>query len=64
MILECLAFHDFVGALCKLRFEMVSTQSDTDVHTSTGTGTTGEGSLDAEDDTIPARVRDAPHRVV
>jgi hypothetical protein len=42
MILEGSAFHDFVGALCKLGLEMVSMQSDTDVDTSTGTGT-GEG---------------------
>jgi hypothetical protein len=64
VILEGSAFHNFVGALCKLSLEIVSTQSDTDVDTSTGTGTTGEGTLDADDDTIPARVRDAPHSVV
>jgi len=51
VILEDSAFHDFVGALCKLSLEMVSMQSGTDV----GTGTpAGEGTLDAEDETIPS----------
>jgi len=51
VILEDSAFHDFVGALCKLSLEMVSMQSGTDVGTITAAG---EGTLDAEDDTIPS----------
>jgi protein MON2 len=51
VILEDSAFHDFVGALCKLSLEMVSMQSGTDVGTSTAAG---EGTLDTEDDTIPS----------
>ena len=43
VILEDSAFHDFVGALCKLSLEMVSMQSGTDVGA-------GEGCLDVDDD--------------
>jgi len=54
VILEDLAFHDFIGALCKLSLEMVSMQSGTNVGFGAGAGTAGEGTLDAEDDTIPS----------
>ena len=56
IILEDSAFHDFVSALCKLSSEMVSMQSGTNGGSGAGTGagTTGEGALDAEDDTIPS----------
>jgi hypothetical protein len=51
VMLEDSAFHDFVGALCKLSLEMVSMQSGVDV----GAGSsTGEGGLDAEEDNIPS----------
>ena len=54
VIPEHSAFHDFIGALCKLSLEMVSMQSGTDVGFGAGAGasTAGEGTLDAEDDTI------------
>jgi len=56
VILEDSAFHDFVSALCKLSLEMVSMQSGTNVGfgAGAGAGTAGEGTLDAEDDTIPS----------
>lgn len=51
VMLEDSAFHDFVGALCKLSLEMVSMQSGVDV----GAGSSiGEGGLDAEEDNIPS----------
>lgn len=52
VILEDSAFHDFVGALCKLSLEMVSMQSGTDVGSASAGA--GEGSLDVEDDNIPS----------
>ena len=57
VVLDDSAFHDFVGALCKLSLEMISMQSGTDVGTSTGT--VGEGTLGAEDDTIPSMTTSA-----
>lgn len=48
VMLEDSAFHDFIGALCKLSSEMVSMQSGVGVGSSIG-----EGGLDAEDD-IPS----------
>ncbi|KAH9953498.1 hypothetical protein BC827DRAFT_1159217 [Russula dissimulans] len=44
IMLDDSAFHDFVGALCELSFEMVSMQS----------GGVAEGSLKVEDDNIPS----------
>jgi len=54
VILEDSAFHDLIGALCKLSLEMVSMQSGTDVGSGAGAGAAGEGTLDAEDDIIPS----------
>ncbi|KAI9452204.1 hypothetical protein F5148DRAFT_1237059 [Russula earlei] len=51
IMLEDSAFHDFVGALCKLSFEMVSMQSGADVGAGAGAG---EGTLDVEDDNVPS----------
>lgn len=53
VMLEDSAFHDFVGALCKLSCEMVSMQSGVDVGPAANTG---EGSLglDLEEDNIPS----------
>jgi hypothetical protein len=51
--LEDSAFHDFVGALCKLSLKLVvSMQSGVDVGADASTGT-GEGVLDVEWDNIP-----------
>ncbi len=47
-------FHNFVSALCKLSMEIISMQSGTHVGSGAGTGTAVEGTLDAEDDTIPS----------
>ncbi|KAH9169937.1 hypothetical protein EDB89DRAFT_1853941 [Lactarius sanguifluus] len=47
-VLEDDAFHDFVGALCKLSVEMVSMQ------TGTGVTATAEGSLEIDDDVSSA----------
>ncbi|KAH9961981.1 hypothetical protein BC827DRAFT_1383744 [Russula dissimulans] len=49
IMLDHSAFHDFVSALCKLSFEMVSMQSGADV----GGGVT-EGSREVEDNDIPS----------
>ncbi|KAH9955055.1 hypothetical protein BC827DRAFT_1262095 [Russula dissimulans] len=49
IMLDDSAFHDFVGALCKLSFEMVGMQSGADV----GNGV-AEGSLEVDDDNIPS----------
>jgi len=57
VILEDLAFYNFVGTLCKLSLEMVSTHRRTDVGTGTSVGTAREGTLDAEYDTIPSATR-------
>ena len=53
VMLEDTAFHDFVGALCKLSCEMVSMQSGVDVGPAANAG---EGSLglDVEEDNIPS----------
>ena len=51
IMLEDSAFHDFVGALCRLSLEMVSMQSGVDVGAGAGTG---EGNLDVEEDNIPS----------
>lgn len=53
VMLEDSAFHDFVGALCKLSCEMVSMQSGVDVGSGAGTGEGGLG-LDLEEDNIPS----------
>lgn len=47
-VLEDEAFHDFIGALCKLSVEMVSMQS--------GIGAVAEGSLEIDDDFSSASV--------
>jgi C-terminal region of Mon2 protein len=49
VMLDDSAFHDFVDALCKLSFEMVSMQSGGDVG-----GGVAEGSLEVDDDNIPS----------
>ena len=54
VILEDSSFHDFFGPLCKLSLEMVSMQNGTDVGSGVGAGTAGEGTLDAEGDTMPS----------
>ena len=48
VMLDDPAFHDFVGALCKLSLEMVSMQSDANV-----VAVAGDGTLEAEED-IPS----------
>jgi hypothetical protein len=48
VMLDDPAFHDFVGALCKLSLEMVNMQSGADVG-----AVAGEGTLETEDD-IPS----------
>jgi len=54
VILEDSAFHNFVSALYEFSLEMVIMQSGTYVGSGAGAGTAVEGTLDAEDDTIPS----------